>query len=164
MRRGRLARMPATPGIARSALLGLVTWVSLAACGDTMAPAPLPTPDLAAFTADVQPILERRCGNPTCHGDEGRPLALYAPRANRANPADVFRDPPLTDAELRANFDRVLGFCAPSGSGTIALLAKPLAESVSGVWHAGGDIFATSEDREYQALEVWLRGEPAPPQ
>jgi hypothetical protein len=140
--------------------LVLATCVGALSCG--LDPAPYesaPLPDPAAFEAVAQPVLLARCANPTtCHGREDRPLALYAPWANRMDPADLLRDKSLTAAEVRANYDRARAFALERASGPL-LLTKPLAESAGGAWHGGDDLFESREDREYRALESWIRGE-----
>jgi hypothetical protein len=58
----------------RLAALGALV-VCVCACGE--APAEdLPRADFARFVSDVQPVLEARCANPSCHGNENRALDL----------------------------------------------------------------------------------------
>jgi len=144
-----------------AAIVGLGLW---SACGGQMPPDEAPAAlDEDVFYDDVQPILTARCGNPTtCHGREDRPFALYARGANRANPADVFVDPPLSGVEQRANYERSCAFAVDSGGG-VELLMKPLAERRSGVWHGGGDIFLAPDDREYRRIEAWVASAEEPP-
>lgn len=138
-------------------LLLLGATFTLGGCGSSVEETPLPAPDRLVFEQSVQPILEARCGNPTtCHGNEGRPFAIYARRSNRLAPEDVFRDPPLTKVELEANYDRVRSFTLEIGDGPL-LLNKPLAEEYSGVFHEGGTQFYTPDDREFRVLEEWIR-------
>lgn len=129
------------------------------ACGDQLQPeSPVPALDRATYADVVQPILERGCSNPSsCHGRADRPLSIYAPRAYRAEPGAVFTDPPLTSDELDSNFDRTRGFAIDNGGGP-ELLSKPLAEGAGGARHEGGDVFQSMDDREYRAIQDWIRG------
>ena len=140
------------------AALGVV--LAVVAC-DVEAPTSpaLPALDEEMFRGSVQPILFKRCGNPSCHGNELRPFALYVPGAHRVDPRDVFLDPPLTDHEAHANLERTRAFCIDNGAAP-ELLSKPLA-APGGLEHRGGDIFESAEDREYRVIQAWLeRREP----
>lgn len=133
---------------------------SLWGCGEasTVEDVAPPRLDEQIFRERVQPVLLARCSNPTtCHGVAGRPLSLYAPRAHRRDSADVFRDPPLTEWEVRANYDRARSFTVDWGHGP-ELLTKPLAEEVGGVAHRGGATFWSMDDREFRALSTWIEG------
>lgn len=127
-----------------------------AGCGDAPEQAPLPELDRQVFRIEVEPLLIERCGNPTtCHGNEGRPFALYAPNSNRRNPADVYRNPPLTEQEHRANYDRTRAFAVDRGYGC-ELLTKPLAKSAGGVDHEGGDVFESPDSEDFRTLRAWI--------
>ncbi len=134
--------------------------VALAGCGDTLEVDVPAEPDFERFVEVVQPVLTASCGNPSgCHGREDRPFALYAPRANRVVPEDVFRDPPLTVDESRANFERTVAFAVRVGSSAPLLLSKPLALSAGGTAHRGGAIYLSETETEYRLLADWLAGE-----
>lgn len=71
----------------------------------------------------------------------------------------VFYDEPLTEAELRVNYDRARSFTADDGSGP-QLLTKPLAEDAGGIRHLDGeDIFSSPSERDYRIIEEWVEGE-----
>lgn len=128
----------------------------LPGCGDTPDPAPLPDLDRETFRREIEPALIERCANPsTCHGDATRPYALYAPHANRLNSSDVYRDPPLTEAEHRANFRRTRSFAVRTTDGR-ELLVKPLAEHIGGIPHDGGAVFTTRRDADYRRISDWI--------
>lgn len=131
----------------------------LAACGG---PEPgseaLPEADFDGFVQTVQPVFARRCANPSCHGRFERPLAVFAEQQFRAEPGDVFVDVPLTEDELRANFDAARAFLLDiSTTDECLLLTKPLAAAAGGVRHAGGTLFEDAADPEARALSTWVR-------
>jgi hypothetical protein len=109
-------------------------------------------PDEAAFAAEVEPVLERLCANPSCHGRPERPLSVYAPRRFRADPARLFLDEPLTSDEIFANYRSASGFAqgiaAPDDS---LLLRKPLGRA----YHAAGTVLFDT-DPEARAIRDWL--------
>ena len=137
--------------------LGTILVAIASACGPTEPSLqPASQPSFAVFETGVQPILAARCANPTtCHGQPDRPLSIYARHAYRADPADVFSDPPLTDRELRSNFDRARSFATAVGD-LAPLLSKPLDPAISGVDHTGGIQFYAREEYEYLEIESWI--------
>ncbi|MFB6264191.1 MAG: hypothetical protein ABEL76_11285 [Bradymonadaceae bacterium] len=156
-------------------LSGALLLVTLAgACGTDPRPARRPPQlDRQTFREQVEPVLLERCGNPSCHGTDTRPFALYARRANRRDPEDVYRDPPLTDREHRANYDRARSFAVGCRPGCLThctsgcfLLTKPLDSSVSGVRHqatsgttgSGGVVFRTPRHPDFRRLRRWVSG------
>lgn len=140
-------------------LLSLLACWSASGClaDEHQAWVPLPAADLQTFAAEVQPILAARCANPSCHGMAGRPLEVFAPQRHRADPADLHRDLPLTEAELAANFFRASAFLLDGrGPADCPLLTKPLAESAGGVAHVGGAQFYDTDEVEYARLLAWI--------
>ena len=114
--------------------------------------------DRGAFESDIQPILERRCANPTCHGREDRPLSVYAPRCWREDPARIHMDEPLTASEIEHDYVAscvMAQIAAPNGS----LFARKALGERGGLYHGGGAVFDGPSDPEYRALEAWARGE-----
>ncbi len=131
--------------------------LGLSACVDGPGPShELVLGDAATFATDVQPVLSTTCANPACHGNEKRPLALYAPQRHRADPARVWLDEPLTDAELARNQVRVTAFAlfAPSVE-HVLLLCKPLAPAEGGCEHSGGIQLMDTDEPHYHALYDW---------
>ena len=106
----------------------------------------IPALDRDVFDRDVEPILERKCSDPTCHARPERALALYAPLRRRSDPARTFIPEPLSEDELAHNY---VASCLLSD----LVLQKPLAGS--GVFHAGGVAWERG-DRDYAAIARWV--------
>lgn len=129
----------------------------LAACMAEPPPAPLPVGDMAAFAATVQPVLDLRCADPSCHGRVDRPLSVYSPGRFRRDPTRTFRLEPLDDDELAANARALAAFALEAGEvARCQVLCKPLAPGAGGCGHAGGVIFASRDEREFRALADWF--------
>lgn len=124
-------------------------------------PEALPDGDVAAFAEDVQPVVDRHCADPTCHGRPDRPLALYSPGRFRRDAARTYLIEPLSDEELAVNARSVAVFALDpealaDGLDGCLVLRKPLALAAGGCGHEGGEIFLTRDDRGYRALRGWL--------
>ncbi len=121
---------------------------------------PVPAGDLEAFALTVQPVLDARCADPTCHGRSDRPLTLFSPGRYRLDPARTFLVEALAPAELEANARVLAAFALdpPLADDVDAclVLRKPLALTAGGCEHGGGEIFPGRDDREYRALRAWL--------
>ncbi len=134
-------------------------WIAIAAacfagCGPTATPIVLPVLDSAVFATEVEPILEQRCANPTCHGNERRRLRVYAPGRFRRDAARLHLDEALDADELAANDASARAFAAGIVRAFDSLLiSKPL----EWVTHLGGPVFVSAEDRECQSILRWLR-------
>ena len=119
--------------------------------------------DRATFDARVEPVLVDRCATAECHGSSQRGLELYAPLEHRADPERVWLLEPLTEAELRHNFEASVVFArVEAWTGGPMLLRKPLADAI-GEHHGGGAVFASDADRDWRALRDWVEGVTAPP-
>jgi hypothetical protein len=112
--------------------------------------------DYGRFVGEVQPVLQARCANPSCHGTPVRPLSLYGVRSWRADPEALFLPEALTEQELRHNYtvSCVLATEADLPEET-QLLRKPLGE-LALTYHGGGAIFEGTTDRDYRAMLAWL--------
>ncbi len=124
---------------------------------------PLPVLDENYFRCEVQPILTASCAFMACHGNDERPLEIYAAKRYRLGISWVDYTLPITDEELAANFKLVRGFVQP-----LNLLAdKPLDTRAGGLFHRGKDLFGnvdvySSEDNiGYQKLKAFAAGETA---
>lgn len=112
----------------------------------------------AAFVDEVQPVLERHCANPSCHGLRTRPLEIYAVGQHRLDAEELHLEEPLREEELRLNFWRACGFLFEGGAPErCTLLSKPLAPRAGGSGHGGGVQFEDREEADYQTLLTWVR-------
>ncbi len=118
----------------------------------------LPVRDYEAFVEHAQPVLAELCANPSCHGNESRPLRIYAPMRYRAESDRVLVDEALDADELRANYERARVFVDGLDPGRSELLRKPLARAAGGSHHTGDDPFTDETDRGYAALQAWVMG------
>jgi len=117
----------------------------------------LPLGDWTVFTTSAQPALATGCANPSCHGNAGRPLEIYAPQLHRLDPDRLHIDEPLTETELRANQHRAAAFLLVTGDGALVpLLAKPLAPEFGGSEHGGRVVYEDRLDPAYLALSRWV--------
>lgn len=123
---------------------------------DTGPGVPLTSADLDGFILRAEPGL-MTCANESCHGDSDRPLALFAPLLHRADPADLWRDEPLTQAEHVANLQAVLPFVDRQQPHRSLLVRKPLAPEDGGAAHRGGVQWWDADDPECEAVVAWIR-------
>ncbi len=141
---------------------GLAAPFALVACAlEPPAPIPLPVGDATVFAAQAQPALDRRCAEPTCHADAARPLAIFSPGRRRADPAHLHLNEPLTSDELAGNARALAAFALdPLVAGLpiadCLVLCKPLALTAGGCGHVVGDVFAATDERDYQGLRAYL--------
>lgn len=131
------------------------------------------TMDRQSFACEVEPVLERECSMPACHGAPGRRMPVYAPgrmriygelvaalAAQTAEDRDAGHHPKLTEHEIDANFAAARAMVLAVGDASTPLLDKPLAVAAGGGYHApDGDVFASRDDAGYQALLRWVNGE-----
>jgi hypothetical protein len=133
-----------------------------AGCLTEPAGTPVPRGDRATFEANVQPVVDASCADPSCHGRPDRPLSLFSPRQYRADPSRTYLDEPLTDAELDANAREVAAFLVGVAVDDSLVLRKPLALAQGGCRHVGGEVFPATSDRRYRAIRSWLSATEAP--
>ncbi|MCA9688013.1 MAG: hypothetical protein R3A51_22685 [Nannocystaceae bacterium] len=144
----------------------LVVALALVACAEN--PPVESTLDEPYFRCQVQPVLEARCAMLACHGDEVRPLRIYARNRLRLDAEDTQLNLPMSDEELALNYANAAAF-VDDDPDTSFLLRKPLDEAAGGYYHAGrelfdmGDVFTDTEDVGYQVLRAWAEGEVADP-
>ncbi len=156
-----------------AALLALAP-THLTACMQDNSPVTPPDLSFDTFACEVQPVLAKSCSAPACHGSSARHFKVVAPARMRLSdqylvaraaldPALVEDGvhPPLTDVELRFNYQQAMGF-SRAGEPIAAnqLLSRPLAVSAGGLRHApAADVFIARTDPGFQAIARWLAGE-----
>jgi hypothetical protein len=130
----------------------------IAGCIDAGATDSLLQPgSVAAFVEQAQPVLTARCASPSCHGNDERPLSLYAVHNHRLDPADRYVDTPLRDDEVRHNFLQAAVFVDEAGEASqCQLLTKALAAGASGARHAHVEVFTDSSEYDYRRLRAWV--------
>lgn len=117
------------------------------ACSSTVSPgfdpAPyLAHPQFATFRDQVQPILDTggsNCNAGNCHG---------APQA------DFYITCGDDDTQLAFNFAQAWAFVADPPDQS-QLLQVPLAVGAGGLYHSGGDHFASRDDADYETIRSW---------
>ena len=113
--------------------------------------------DFDGFVTRVQPILDRSCANPSCHGNVERPLEIFSVHQHRIQADEIFMDTPLSERELWRNFERVCSFLVDfDDPAECALLEKPLAIEAGGGAHVGGTQFFDESNQDYQELLSWI--------
>lgn len=118
---------------------------------------PLAMGPLDSFTRDVEPVLESRCAQGSCHGRPERTLGFYAPGQYREDPARTYVAEPLSEGEVRVNAVSLALLAAGRPPDQCEALTKPLAIAAGGEWHGGGDVFADTSDPGYRTMLAWLR-------
>lgn len=93
----------------------------------------------ARFRDDVQPVLRDSCAGSTCHGN---PIV------------DLYFACGEDDEQTRWNYWVALQFVTSPVS-TSELLRRPLSTLRGGVFHEGGNVFASVEDRRYEVIREW---------
>ncbi len=125
------------------------------------APAPEPEEeavlalDWGVFQQSIEPMLQQRCANPSCHGRPERPWSIYAPGRFRLDSTRLFIDEDLNAQEKEHNFwvSSVFANIGGIASNERLLLQKPLAQ---GVYHGGGAIFLGERDEAARTLRAWI--------
>ncbi len=131
-----------------------VLCLALSACVPPNDPSVLPRLDHAMFAQHVEPVLELRCANPSCHGNDSRPLRVYAPDRFRMDPARLHLIEPLSPEEIARNEASAAAFAVEITRADDSLL---LTKVVGLAPHLGGTLYVDTSDREYQAMRTWLQ-------
>ncbi len=125
--------------------------------------------DRVTFACTVEPVLERECSMPACHGAPNRRMTVLAPgrmrlagelakaiAAQSADDREAGLHPALTEVEIDANFASARAMLLPGDPARSPLLDKPLAVDAGGVYHApAGNVFASTQSPGYVALLAW---------
>jgi hypothetical protein len=123
----------------------------------------LPPLDENFFRCQVQPVVASSCAFMDCHGNDERPLSLYAEQRFRLGISWDDYETPITPDELAANYRTVRGFVARDGEPNL-LSEKPLDTRAGGLYHQGedtygrDDVFLSTEDPRYQVLRDFSTG------
>jgi hypothetical protein len=152
--------------LGRAAAAGTLAAVALG-CQSLEETVAAPALDEAVFRCNVEPVLVARCGFPACHGSAVRPFRVYGPNRLRLDPTAYLKGGyllggKLSAAERRANYDMARGFAFDEQVGGSLLLLKPLDIQAGGLFHRGKtlyggvDVFASTADPDYRAIEDWL--------
>lgn len=111
------------------------------------------------FRCFVQPELAKGCAFMDCHGNQDRPLRIYAEQRYRLGIDWIDYETPLTDEELAANLATVRGFVDSN-----LLFDKPLDTRAGGLYHGAvglygpSDVFADTDDTGYIILRDFASG------
>ena len=145
------------PGLTAGVLSGLAAGCTFPTEGSEE----MPNLDRGAFVAEVQPIFEARCANPSCHGRPERALSTYAVGRYRADPGATYSGEPLTEEEIEHNY---LASCVLSifdeRPEEAQLAAKPLGKPV---YHGGGAVFEDERDADHRTIVRWISAGPGAP-
>jgi hypothetical protein len=144
----------------RAALLA--TGLACAPSPDPNARVPLVAPDLGSF-GQVSPFLNHRCGSLDCHGAVGRNLRIFGHEGLRLEPTDVPGGSPTTAAEVKANYDSVVGLepevmsavVEDGGANPERLTLVRKARGTEN--HKGGALIVVG-DAQDRCLTSWLAG------
>jgi hypothetical protein len=149
--------------------LALALALCLVGCDDLAAPEPFGALDRPYFDCQVQPVLTKLCAGLACHGDAGRYYTLFTRNRLRYGVTEEERGSTLQPLERDYNFTSSLAYVDFRSPDESLLLMKPLDEAAGGYFHrgaeifAGGDVFASRDDRELEKLAEWVRGATAEP-
>src|SRR5262249_15338038 len=116
------------------------------------------------FRCRVHPVLAKSCAAFACHGDGRRFFRVYARNRLRLGGTEADRNAFLTADERTANYDAARALVDPSHPHASPLLLKPLELAAGGSFHrgaeiyAGGNVSATRDDPDFQALARWIDG------
>jgi hypothetical protein len=146
--------------------LGLVLGLApLAACQkDLDAPLEPAELDRPFFDCRVQPVLTKYCAALACHGDSKRYFKLFARNRLRIAGDEPERNVFMRAEERQHNYDAARAFVDRAAPDRSLLLMKPLDEAAGGAFHVGanlykaGDVFAGTDDPDYQVLAQWIAG------
>lgn len=92
------------------------------------------------FVDEVQPVLVRSCAGSQCHGTPHVDLYLTCGESDEAQ---------------RWNFWVAVQHVTSPAS-TSGILRRPLSTYRGGVFHEGGNVFASVEDPDYQVIREWV--------
>lgn len=127
-------------------------------------PAELASVDEHYFRCRVQAVLAKGCAFMDCHGNNTRPMRIYAEQRFRLGVDWLEYETPLTEEELSANLRTVRGFVSTEVRSKALLAEKPLDARFGGLFHRGrdlygqDDVFLSREEADYQTLRAFVDG------
>ena len=116
------------------------------------------------YRCQVQPLVTKSCAFMDCHGNDERPLRIYAEQRYRINPDWIDYEDAITEAELAANLRVMAGFVEGAAGAGSLLTEKPLDARFGGRYHRGrdlygvDDVFLSREDEDYKTLRSFANG------
>ena len=120
--------------------------------------------DRPFFDCRVQPVLTMDCSALACHGAAGRYFKVFARNRLRLEGDETQRNAFMRPAERDHNFNAARAFVDLEDPARSLLLQKPLEQTAGGAFHVGatlyrgGDVFASTDDPDYQVLARWIAG------
>ena len=143
----------------------IVAGLCLCACqADLTETAELPVLDRPFFDCRVQPVLTKYCAVNACHGTAKRYFYIFARNRLRLGGAEDERNAFMRASERDFNYAASLGFVVPGHPEESLLALKPLEQRAGGYFHVGAtifgdmDVFASTDDNDYQVLADWING------
>jgi len=116
------------------------------------------------YRCQVQPLVTKSCAFMDCHGNDERPLRIYAEQRFRINPDWIDYEDVITEAELAANLRAMEGFVEGADGPGSLLTEKPLDARFGGRYHRGrdlygvDDVFLSRDDADYKVLREFAAG------
>jgi hypothetical protein len=133
----------------------LMLALSLGACGVDVSNSPLPagnTLHCPTFQVSVNPIFGQDIGGRTCSASGCHLIGESAGGAFK-----IYANATVDSAEMQYNYLVAKAFSNLTDPPQSKLLLEPLAGAQSIVGsHAGGDIFASTGDANYQTILAWV--------
>ncbi len=120
--------------------------------------------DAHYFRCRVQPILTKSCAFMDCHGNDERPMRVFAEQRYRLNKSWLDFEDPIEEEELAANLRVMAGFVENTKGQDHLLSEKPLDARFGGRYHRGrdlygrDDVFLSREDPDYKTLVDFANG------
>ena len=151
----RLLRRYNEAGGGPASLLVMVLVLTLGACGDPVSNFELQgvgTLDCPMFQATVNAILDQDIGGRTCSAAGCHLIGQSAGGAFK-----IYANAQPNSPQMQYNYLASKGFANLTDPPQSKLLLEPLlgAQSIVGS-HAGGDIFASTSDPNYQTILAWI--------
>ncbi len=145
-------------------MIRLLIVVALCGCQKLDGPRAPVELDRVFFDCRVQPVLTMNCSALACHGDPKRYFHVFARNRLRIDPDETQRKAFMKVEERDYNFAAATAMVDLDRPDASLLLTKPLEPDAGGAFHVGatlfrgGNVFATTDDPDYQVLVQWING------